>query len=79
MITPEKIKTFICLNFVIWLMFTSFYSYVILGWQHQSLTNISFSTDTQQTKLFQRERGGVRRIASNSGRNITKQTWSKSV
>jgi hypothetical protein len=72
---PEKITTFICFKFLTWMLFTSIYSWFILGLKHPTfplLANISLLTDPQETKLFQRERGGVRRIGSNGGRNITK-------
>ncbi|ABA24915.1 hypothetical protein Ava_B0203 (plasmid) [Trichormus variabilis ATCC 29413] len=82
MITLEKIKTLICFNFISWMLFTSLYTWFMLGLKHQSLpllANMSFLTEDREIKLFQRERGGVRRIGSNSARNITKATLSKTV
>ncbi|OUL25652.1 hypothetical protein BV378_14785 [Nostoc sp. RF31YmG] len=82
MITPKKLKTFICFNFVNWMLFTSVYSWFLLGLKHpifHLLANSSFLTDPQETKLFPHERGGVRRIGGNGGRNTTKATLSKLV
>jgi hypothetical protein len=82
MITLEKIKIFICFNFVTWMLVTSVYTWFMLGLKHQSLpllANISFLTEDREIKLFQRERGGVRRIGNNSQKNITKVTLSKTV
>lgn len=82
MLLPEKIKTLICCNFVTWMLFTSLYTWFMLGLKHQSLpllANISFLTEDREIKLFQRERGGVRRIKSNSAKNITKVNLSKLV
>ncbi|WP_225226109.1 hypothetical protein [Komarekiella delphini-convector] len=64
------------------MLFTSLYTWFMLGLQNQSLpllANISFLTEDRETKLFQRERGGVRRVGSNSARNITKGNLSKTV
>lgn len=64
------------------MLFTSIYSWFILGLKHPTfslLGNSSFVTDSEETHIFQRELGGVRRIGGNSGRNITKATLSKSV
>lgn len=82
MIPLEKIKTLICFNFVIWMLFTSLYTWFMLGFKHQYLpllANVSLLTEDREIKLFQRERGGVRRIGSNTARNITKGTLSKTV
>ncbi|MBD2252099.1 hypothetical protein [Nostoc parmelioides] len=82
MITLEKIKILICFHFITWMLFTSLYFWFILGWKHQYfplLTDMILLTDAQEIQLFQRERGGVRRIGNNSQRNITKITLSKTV
>ncbi len=65
----------ICLTFILWLISTSVYSPFILGskWKTLSfLVNTSVFSDNQETYLFQKERGGVRRTTSSSGRNISK-------
>ncbi|GAA6614612.1 hypothetical protein [Scytonema sp. NUACC26] len=82
MITLKKVKTFICFNFVSWMLLTSIHFWLILGLKHPTfplLANRSLLTDTQETNLFQRERGGIRRIGSHSARNATKGTLNKSV
>jgi hypothetical protein len=82
MITLEKIKILICFHFITWMLFISLYSWFILGCKHQYfplLSDMILLTDTQEIQLFQRERGGIRRIGNNSQRNITKITLSKTV
>ncbi|MCF4966605.1 hypothetical protein [Nostoc sp. CMAA1605] len=82
MITLEKIKTLICFQFIVWMLFTSLYSWCILGWKDQYfslLSGVILLTDAQEIQLFQRERGGVRRIGNHSQRNIAKITLSKLV
>jgi len=80
--TDRKIKTFICLTFVVWMLSTPLYCFFILGFKHKAfplLADKGLVTDTQETILFQRERGGIRRIGGNGGRSITKGTLRKLV
>ncbi|MCC5635456.1 hypothetical protein LC593_06240 [Nostoc sp. CHAB 5844] len=80
MSTPEKIKLFICFSFVVWMLSTSFYSWFILGLKNKAfslLADSSLLPDAPETKLFQRERGGIRRIGSNGGKNTMKVAFSK--
>ncbi|TAE58329.1 MAG: hypothetical protein EAZ76_12805 [Nostocales cyanobacterium] len=81
MLIPEKIKMLICLNFIVWMLFTSCYSYFILGGLKSQTFPLSQNpillTDNQEIKLFQRERGGVRRVGRNGVRNITKTSFEK--
>lgn len=82
MITSARIKKIICFNFVNWMLFTSIYSWFIFGLKNSDLhllANSSLVTDTPETQMFKHERGGVRRIGGNSGRNTTKETLSKLV
>ncbi|MFM2062963.1 MAG: hypothetical protein RLZZ507_2633 [Cyanobacteriota bacterium] len=83
MLTTEKIKILICLNFLIWMLFTPCYSYFILGglkYQTFPLSqNPILLPNTQEIKLFQRERGGVRRVGRNGMKNITKASLEKFV
>ncbi|MBD2165194.1 hypothetical protein H6G04_12385 [Calothrix membranacea FACHB-236] len=37
MITLDKIKILICFHFITWMLFTSLYSWFILGWNHQAV------------------------------------------
>lgn len=82
MITAKKSQNIVFFYFINWMLFTSVYSWFILGLKHPTLTfiaNSSFFTNNEESKLFQRERGGVRRVGVNSGKNITKGTLSKLV
>jgi hypothetical protein len=81
MIAPKKVTTFICFNFISWMLFTSIHSWLVLGLKHPTCPLLANSTltDPQETNLFQRERGGIRRIGSHSARNAAKGTLSKSV
>lgn len=70
--TTEKA---ICLSFIVWLLASFFYSLITLGLKPQllpSLTNGSVFTASHDERLFQRERGGVRRTVGNNGRNMSK-------
>ncbi|MFH7028478.1 MAG: hypothetical protein ACHBN1_24580 [Heteroscytonema crispum UTEX LB 1556] len=70
-----KIEKVICFSFVLWLLSTFFYSLIFLGLRQQALTsqtNGNVFTDAEETNIFQRERGGVRRTRNNSGRNTSK-------
>lgn len=82
MITAKKSQNIVFFYFINWMLFTSVYSWFILGLKHPTfslIANSSLFTNTEETKLFQRERGGVRRVGGNSGKNITKGTLSKLV
>jgi K+-transporting ATPase c subunit len=71
-----KIEKVICSTFILWLVSTFFYSLFILESRQQafaSQVNVNVLTNTQETGIFQRERGsGSRRTRTNSGRNILK-------
>ncbi len=70
--TTEKA---ICLSFVVWLVSSFFYSLMTLGLKPQLLrsqTNGSVFTAYHDERLFQKERGGVRRTVGSNGRNISK-------
>lgn len=71
-----KIERVICSTFILWLILTFFYSLFILESRQKrfaSQLNVSILTNTEETNIFQRERGsGSRRTTSNSGRNILK-------
>lgn len=65
-----KVEKVICFSFIFWLILSFFSSLIVLGLRQQTLPSLVVFTDVEQTNLFQRERGGVRRIV---GRSLSKE------
>ncbi|MBD2476155.1 MULTISPECIES: hypothetical protein [Nostocales] len=75
-------KLIICLSFVAWMVIISSYSWLMLGIKYQyfsRLADINLIPDTPETKLLQRERGGIRRVRNQEIANKMNASLSKLV